>query len=220
MTGERQEVEDEVNKLSLEFRERMTGFVTLDDPVDYETSFRQGRKADTRCDVSLTIRIPDMDEFVQDPKARADAEGYVDCPKLGGQLSVEKGHFNLLVDVIPSYQKFKDLRYRLLVRDPNGNHLTFSGVKFVDDTGIIYMWRDTTKLFTKIFWGDVAEGDEDKAKLAAVGILRLKSLELVKTLASVRCRPPGLGSWIRGNWLYFKLFAKRLWQVYGLTSTR
>lgn len=209
-----------MSALSFKFDERMTGFITLDETVDYETGYKSGRNADTRCDVVLTVKILDMDAFVSDPKATADVTGYVDCPELGGRCQIEKGQFNLLVDVIPAYKKFKDLRYRLLFRDKDGRALTFSGVKFVDNNGIFYMWRDTTKLFTKIFLGDVPEGDEENAKPIGAGILHLKILDFAKTMTTFRSEPPGFGSWLKGNWLYFTLFAKRLWQVYGLSPAR
>ena len=206
--------------LSLEFSERMTGFVTFGGRIDCETGFQQGRKENTRCDISVAINIDDIDAFVRDPNAEAIATGYVECAKLGGRCVVEKARFNLLVDVIPHRREFKDIRYRLLICTPIGRSLTFSGVKFVDDHGIIHMWRDTTKLFTKIFEGDVSGGDEDEAKIVATGILRLPFVALLKSLVSFHSNPPNLASRLRASWRYLKFFARRLWQVYGPIQLR
>lgn len=204
-----------MSELSLKFDEQMKGFVTRDVTNDCETGFRLGRKQDERCNVSLTISMPNMKAFVSDPQSLGEVAGQVDCSLLGGRCSIEKGQFNLLTDVVEGLQHFKDIRYRLLIRDPEGHALTFYGTKFVDDNGIFYIWRDTTKLFTKIYKGKVEQGQEENAELVALGILHVKLLDFVKTLGSFDCNPPDFRSRITGKWLYFSLFAKRLWQVYG-----
>jgi cholesterol oxidase len=207
-------------KLSLCFSERMQGFVTLGASTDFDVAYRQGRASQTPCGFSLTIDIDDVDGFVRDPNAQADATGYLDCPALGGHCAVEKATVNLLVDVINRRHNVKDMRYRLHFRTPQGRALTLSGVKYVDNDGIVHVWRDTTKLFTRVFEGDVERGDEETATVVACGILRLGVWDFAKLLASFRSRPPSFSSWLRAATRFGVFFAKGLWQVYGLKFSR
>jgi cholesterol oxidase len=201
--------------VSLLFSEKMAGFVSFDSTLDYDAGFRRGRLSQTECSVSLVLQIVDVDLFLRDPESRVVVTGYVDCPKLGGRCVVEKGLVNLLVDVVHRRHRFKDFRYRLLFRTPAGAHMTLSGVKFVDDDGIIHLWRDTTKLFTKLFEGDVAMRDEDHATVVAVGILRLSLLSFLKMMLLARSAPPTPAAWIKGMYRFLRYFIGSLWQVYG-----
>jgi cholesterol oxidase len=209
-----------MDRISLLFSESMKGFVSFNSGIDYEAGFAQGRKEDTRCSVSLVLEVIDVDAFVHDPEAKAGVTGYVDCPRLGGRCVVEKGTVNLLVDVVRRRHRFKDFRYRLLFRTPAGQQLTLSGVKFVDDDGIIHMWRDTTKLFTTIFEGDVSRSDEDHATRLAVGILRLHLFAFLKMMLLVRADPPTSAAWLKGTWRFLRYFVASLWQVYGWSGAR
>jgi cholesterol oxidase len=206
--------------ISLRFSETMTGFVTLDSSIDYDSGFRQGRDDDNRCAIALVLEIVDVDAFLRDPLARTNAMGYVDCPKLGGRCPVERGTVNLLVDLIPRRHRFKDFRYRLVFRTPTGRRLTLAGVKFVDNDGIIHLWRNTTKLFTRIFEGDVARDQEDHAAVVAAGILHLHLLAFLRMLMLARSAPATPVAWIKGMTQFLWYFGRSLWQVYGLGKGR
>jgi cholesterol oxidase len=208
---------DEVHtkRISLLFSEEMNGFVSFKRGIDYETGFQQGRKGDTRCGVSLVLEVIDIDAFLGDPEAKVGVTGYVDCPQLGGRCAVEKGTVNLLVDVVHRRHRFKDFRYRLLFRTLAGRQFTLSGIKFVDDDGILNIWRDTTKLFTTIFEGDVSKSDEDQATAIAIGVLRLRLFAFLKMMMLVRSDPPAAGAWLKGMWRFLRYFVGSLWQVYG-----
>jgi cholesterol oxidase len=201
--------------ISVAFDESMNGFVAFGPPLDYQEGFARGKEDETRCGVALTITVPDIAVFTTDPKTEARAEGHVLCPLLGGACVIERGTFNLLVGVIPHRPAIKDMRYRLVFRTPSGRLMTLVGVKFVDDDGIFHMWRDTTTLYTKIFEGEVAPADEHSAVPAATGILRLRPLPFARQLLSFRSNGPTLLSRLVAIFRFVKLFAARLWQVYG-----
>jgi cholesterol oxidase len=201
--------------ISVAFDESMNGFVAFGPPLDYQEGFARGKEDETRCGVALTITVPDIAVFTTDPKTEARAEGHVLCPLLGGACVIERGTFNLLVGVIPHRPAIKDMRYRLVFRTPSGRLMTLVGVKFVDDDGIFHMWRDTTTLYTKIFEGEVAPADEHTAVPAATGILRLRPLPFARQLLSFRSNGPTLLSRLVAIFRFVKLFAARLWQVYG-----
>jgi cholesterol oxidase len=204
-----------IDPVTVAFDESMNGFVAFGPPMDYAAGFARGREDETRCGVALTITVPDIAFFTQDPNTEARAEGHVNCPLLGGACVIEQGTFNLLVNVIPHRQNTKDMRYRLVFRTPSGRQMTLVGVKFVDDDGIFRMWRDTTTLYTKIFEGDVRKADEPGAVVVASGILRLTPLSFARQLLTFRSNGLTLPSRLAAMMRFVKLFAVRLWQVYG-----
>jgi cholesterol oxidase len=201
--------------ISVAFDESMNGFVAFGPPLDYQPGYERGKADETSCGVALTITVPDIAVFTTDPKTEARAEGRVECPLLGGSCVIEQGTFNLLVGVIPNRPAIKDMRYRLVFRTPSGRLMTLVGVKFVDDDGIFHMWRDTTTLYTRIFEGDVPPADERAATPVASGILRLRPLPFARQLLSFRSNAPTLASRLVAIFRFVKLFAARLWQVYG-----
>ena len=76
--------------VNLQFTEEMKGYLTFsDNPLDYLESFEKEKKNNYFM-FHLTIIIPDVDFFVNDPKETGKAEGYVECPKWGGKFNVEK----------------------------------------------------------------------------------------------------------------------------------
>jgi cholesterol oxidase len=201
--------------ISVLFNEEMDGFVAFGRAADYRAGYERGKEDGTRCGCALLITVPDIDVFARDPDAEARAEGQIDCPVLGGACVIEKGTFNLLVDVIPHRLNVKDMRYRLVFRTPSGRRLTLVGVKFVDDDGIFRLWHDTTTLFTRIFEGEVGKADESAATVIASGILRLRPLPFARQLLSFRSNGPTAWSRVVAIFRFVKLFAARLWQVYG-----
>lgn len=201
--------------ISVAFDESMNGFVAFGPPLDYQEGYARGKEDETRCGVKLTITAPDIDLFTSDPNTEAQVAGEVLCPLLGGASVIERGTFNLLVGVIPHRPAVKDMRYRLVFRTPSGRLMTLVGVKFVDDDGLFRMWRDTTTLYTKIFEGDVSWEAERKAAPVASGILRLTPLSFARQLLTFRSNGPTLVSRLVAIFRFVKLFAARLWQVYG-----
>jgi triacylglycerol lipase/cholesterol oxidase len=201
--------------ISVAFDEAMNGFVDFGPPTDYRTGYARGREDETRCGVVLTITAPDIAVFTSDPKTEARAEGSVDCPVLGGVCVIERGTFNLLVEVIPHRPRIKDMRYRLVFRTPSGRLMTLVGTKFVDADGILRMWPDTTTLYTKIFEGDVPPEGVQGATVVAVGILRLTPLSFARQLFTFRSNGATLMARLGAMLRFGKLFAARIWQVYG-----
>ena len=132
------------------FTEQMKGFVALgvDDP---QTGHEQGRSNKDRMMFELTISVDDVDRFVAEPGHQGSATGYVDADLLGGRLDVERGWFNLFVQDDDPDQR--QMRYRLWLRGPGGNPMTFTGVKEVRDEAGLDVWRDTSTLYVKILDG-------------------------------------------------------------------
>ncbi len=128
----------------------MKGFVALGD-LDPETGHERGKASRDRLMFELTIAVDDVDRFVEDPGHLGSATGYVDSDLLGGRLEVERGWFNLFVET--DDPDARQMLYRLWLRGPGGNPMTFTGVKLVRDEPGLDVWRDTSTLYVRIFNG-------------------------------------------------------------------
>jgi hypothetical protein len=195
----------------LRFRERMGGWVSFD-VRDYNSALIAGRRADNRCSATVVIEIDDLDAFERAPVRRARLAGAVNCPQLGGRLEGEDGEFTLFAPA-PDARRRRVL-YRLFARDSEGRPLTFSGFKLVEDDPNHDVWRDTSRLLTRILAGHVRQDSEldDDHRVVATGILRLTPLGLTRCLLTMRGRP---GMRVRAPLRYQRDFARALLQVYG-----
>lgn len=195
----------------LRFTERMRGWVSFE-VRDYNSGLIVGRRADNRCSVKLDVEIDDLQRFRTGPLMRARLLGTVDCPQLGGRLHGEGGEFTLFAPA-PNPRRRRVL-YRLFARDPDGRPLTFSGFKLVEDDPNHDVWRDTSRLLTRILAGHVSQESEldDDPRVLATGILRITPLAFAQCLLSMR---GGRGMRVGAPFRYQSDFARALLRVYG-----
>ena len=149
---------------SVRFTEEMLGHVTFGE-LDFARGAQPDRDGSTAFKFHLTIEVADIESFSHDPLRPATAVGWVACDALGGKLKVERGWFNLFVDVEPGV---KHMLYRLWFSDGVGHPVTMTGFKLVKDDAGFDIWKDTTTLFTRVLQGHVPEGGgrrRDRARL-------------------------------------------------------
>ncbi|MDP2710727.1 MAG: GMC family oxidoreductase [Solirubrobacteraceae bacterium] len=200
------------NPASLEFTEKMRGFITFGE-ADFDKGYRKGKKSKTKCMFHLTITMDDIERFVADPNRQGSAEGYVDCDALGGKLPVSKGWFNLFVDGDPDDdgKERKLMKYRLLLQDGAGHPITLNGYKEVKDDPGFDLWDDTTTLFTHILAGHV-EPDQPDSEVVATGILKVLPADFAVQLTTFRVDPAHR---VDALARFSKLFAGNLWDTFG-----
>jgi hypothetical protein len=203
----------------LRFSERMRGWVSFE-VRDYNSALVAGRRAHNRCSAKFDIEIDDLERFRRGPISRARLLGTVSCPQLGGRLDAEDGEFTLFAPA-PEPRRRRVL-YRLFARDPDGRPLTFSGFKLVEDDPNHDVWRDTSRLLTRILAGHVPQDSEldDDPRVIATGILWITPLGLARCLLSMR---GGRGKRVRAPLRYQSDFARELLRVYrgrALPSTQ
>jgi hypothetical protein len=201
----------------LHFRERMRGWVSFE-VRDYNSGLIAGRRAHNRCSAKFEIEIDDLERFRTGSRARL--LGTVTCPQLGGRIEAERGEFTLFAPA-PDMRRRRVI-YRLFGRDPDGRPLTFSGFKLVEDDPNHDVWRDTSRLLTRILAGHVPEDSErdDDPRVLATGILWITPLGLARCLLSMRGGP---GKRLRAPVRYQSDFARELLRVYrgrALPSTQ
>jgi pimeloyl-ACP methyl ester carboxylesterase len=202
---------------SVRFTEEMKGYVTFGES-DYERGGREGRKSGTRLMFHLTIEVDDLDRFTTDPRREATAEGWVGCDALGGRLPVEKGVFNLLVDV--EDPATKRMLYQLFFRDGAGHPVTLTGHKVIRNDPSADVWPDTTTLYTRLLQGHVDASDERGAQVVASGIIWISPLDFLKQLTTFRADGPSQISRITALGRFGALFMGQLWHVYARRAVR
>jgi hypothetical protein len=195
---------------TVRFTEEMLGHVTIG-----ETDYARGANA-ARADAAafmfhLTIEVEDIESFEHDPLRPATAVGYVHCDQLGGRLPVERGWFNLFVDVEPGV---KHMLYRLWIHDGVGHPLTMTGFKVVPGDAGFGVWQDTTTLFTSVLQGHLAEADDDAAQKLAVGVLRIRMRDFAKQLTTFRAGGPTLGRQLGALVRFGVIFVQQLADAY------
>jgi cholesterol oxidase len=186
----------------------MAGFAAFD-IADPEAGAAAGQAAGNRLMFHLTIVIDDVDHFIDDPMERGRAHGWVGCDMLGGRLPVERGDFNLFVDVGSGH---KQMRYHLRFRDAAGHPLTLVGRKEVIGGPLTKVWAETTTLYTTIVRGHPAEGEE--APVVAAGVLHISPAAFARQVTTFRVaggewqgRPAAMARFAR-------LFVGQLWEVF------
>jgi len=204
------EVHDALTRL--QFTEDMKGYVGLGE-TDFQRGFKAGHDRGTFLHAHLTIKVDGVNRFVTQPRHEAAVEGTVSCEELGGDLPIESGTFNLLVDE-GDYTR-KRMLYRLHVRDSAGNPLTLSGFKEVRDDPGFDLWSDTSTLYTRIYRGAVDAGGEEGAEVVATGIIRIAMLDFLKQLTTFRVEGPSLSDRAAALGRFGRLFLGKLWDVYA-----
>jgi cholesterol oxidase len=191
----------------------MKGYVTFGE-TDYDRGADRSRPGCVYFMFDLTIRIENMDNFLDLPEHEAPADGRVQCETLGGQCRVEKGVFNLFVDVTRPAER--RMLYRLFLRDAAGKPITMSGFKAIKDDGIDHGWRDTTTLYTRLYAGHVSAPEEAGAEILAAGILIIRKMDFIHQLTTFRVGGPTLPARASGARRFGQFFLGSLWDVYGI----
>ena len=195
---------------SVRFTEEMLGHVTFGE-LDFARGARPNRDGSGAFKFHLTIEVEDIEAFGNDPLRPATAIGWVECDALGGRLPVERGWFNLFVDVEPGV---KHMLYRLWFRDGAGHPLTMTGFKVVKDDAGFDVWKDTTTLFTRVLQVHVAEGDDDAATVIASGIIIIRARDFAKQLTTFRMGGPSIGAKVGALAKFGVIFMQQLAEAY------
>ena len=197
---------------SFEFTEKMRGYVAFEQ-TNYKDGFEAGKRDGIALMFKLTIRAMDIDAFCSSPQHQAEAIGYVECAQLGGQRPVERGVFNLFVDTADLNKK--EMRYRLFFRDGEGNQLTLSGFKSIQDNVGPDIWADTTTLYVNVFSGWIEHDQEASGQTVAIGMLHILPLDFAQQLTTFRADGPSFQVRTAAFEKFGKVFLGSLWEVYG-----
>ena len=197
---------------TLTFSEEMKGFIAFGE-TDYYSGFKHGSTSGTFLMAHLSVKVNGIDRFITEPEHVASVEGYIECEKLGGNLLVEKGVFNLIVS--EGDPTSKKMLYRLYFCDETGCPWTLSGCKLIRDDHRFDILNDTTTLFTRILRGHVGSEDEAHAEIVASGIIRIHFLDFLKQLATFRVEAQNDFDKAAVLARFGVFFLGKLWDVYA-----
>ncbi|MCB0412871.1 MAG: alpha/beta fold hydrolase, partial [Bdellovibrionales bacterium] len=210
---------------SLQFTETMRGFfsenknsLSFSQLTDqFSSCYDLGKNLNYPLDFTLTIKIQSIDAFCNDPDLQANAEGVIQCPRLGGELAVKKGLFNLFVRPSSSieFNAAKEMHYLLHFLDKNGEQKTFFGFKVVDREDFVDIWPETTTLYTCIFDGFLSTAPQKNQIPSFVGILKIEVKDFIQQLQSFKTNQKDLSSRASVLAKFLSLFAGNLWEAYA-----
>jgi predicted patatin/cPLA2 family phospholipase len=196
----------------LRFTEEVQGYVGFG-VTDFHRGFDQGRIDEIHLEACLSIQIDGVNRFITRPGHQASIEGEIRCDRLGGRLPIKVGVFNIFVDQGDPTRK--QVIYRVVFDDAQGNPLTLAGFKDLhDDPGMDFM-SDITTVFTRIYRGEVSSEAMETAEVVAAGILRGGMIAFLKQLATFRVEGPTLADRVSTLNRFGAFYLGRLWDVYA-----
>jgi cholesterol oxidase len=194
-------------RVSLEFTEHLTGFVSMSVHDGYAEGYEDAREDGARVDLELTIHYDDIQAVLDDPKREARITGTVLAPELSTHpLIVTEGRFTLL-DPDPSRVETWHMRYRMTLLSEEGRRYLFEGHKEIGTHAARHAWTETTTLYTRI--GE-ADGSEP-----GTGILHLKPADFTRLVRSIKI--PDAPRRKQGEYrrAFLELFAHEMVHIYG-----
>jgi hypothetical protein len=162
------------------FDERMDGYLASSeqgpsDRADYLAAYRDAKRAGGPCHFEATMLIRDIAAYVRDPEHRARMSGTFHWGPVG-EAEIRDGEFQLFVKIPDT--GVREMRYRFTFDGPEGEPLTFTGVKWMKTKGRVNTWSPSTTLYSRI---ERADGST-----AWSGILKIGAKETLKLFRSAR----------------------------------
>jgi cholesterol oxidase len=202
-------VRDETRPVTLQFSERMTGFLTPT-TADFAPAAEEARQRGHGATAIYGIMSPDLDAMIADPDRGARLTGTVHLAALSPDpMTIFDGTFNLFVNV-EGQNSHKRMRYRYGIAALDGKQYHFDGFKEVRDDRGLDVYADTTQLYATVRAGS------ESGPIVAKGVMKINAqdvVNLVKTMDAVDHHgQPSVAQRAR----FGQLFAGDLWDVYGL----
>ena len=168
---------EEAKKVGLRFTETMAGYLA-EGVGDYEEGERVGQRQNNDLSFEVTIQIEDVEDFCKLSGRKARLEGVVSYRPLGQNLPIRDGEFSLFRADEETGKRH--MTYSFAFTGSDGNDYFLHGYKVIyDDPGQIDMLEDMTRLFTRIYMRQAADGPS-----IGSGILRFPVRSLPSMLAS------------------------------------
>jgi cholesterol oxidase len=162
------------------FDERMEGFLAPCEREpsgreDYRAAYSQARHAGGACHFEATMLMEDVAAYVRDPEHRAKMSGSFHWDAIG-EVEMRDGEFQLYVKNAET--GIREMRYRFTFDGPDGEPLTFVGVKWMRPKARVNTWSPSTTLYSRV---ERADGG-----VAWCGILTIGVKETLKLFRSLR----------------------------------
>ncbi len=187
----------------IEFDETMSGWFAASDE-DPEIAAGMGQRDGTKLIMNASVRIPDIDAFLEDPNHAGELSGQISYPPLGIELPSTGGIFNLFSPT--EMPGTRHMVYELALTTDDGP-LYFAGHKVVRQDEGFDVWSDTTTLYSRLHRGAGKSGE-----VIGAGILRLGVGDLMRLLSTLK---PTSGDGAADVLKFGKMFFGELWDIYA-----
>lgn len=200
---------DKAEHTGVQFTEKMTGYFSPSEKHDYEKALAVGRNEQSSFEFTLTITIPDIDAFVEDPNHRAGMFGTVRANRLSeAPMTISNGQFKLFVKHV---EKVKRMCYDMILHTEEGRNFFFSGFKEIEDERGPDMWSDTSVLYITLY-----DGEGPEAPVLGKGILHIEITDFTKQLGTMKAiHPKSTRDAVSAIGKFGKLFAGNIWESYA-----
>ena len=196
----------------LHFIEVLKGYVGFG-ATDYRLGLDQGSRENSSLELQLAVDIEDVDRFVTMPEHEASIGGAIVCERLGGKLPVVRGTLNLFIDQGDPTRK--KVTYRISFSDASGNPFTLSGLKELREDPGDNALREPTTVLIEIWRGSSTPPLNESTEVAAMGIVRVGTLDLLKQLITFRVQGPTLADRVSTLTRFGAFYFGRVWDVYA-----
>jgi cholesterol oxidase len=199
---------DQPRPATLQFSERMTGFLTPS-TAEFAAAADEARGRGHTATAVYGIMSPDLDAMIADPDRTARLTGTLHIPALSPDpMTIFDGMFNLFVNV--EGKTHKRMRYRMKLEAVDGKQYYFDGYKEVRDDRGIDVYSDTTELYATVH-----ENDKD-GPVVAKGIMKISAEDVLNLIKTMSAHDREGKSSVLERARFGKLFIGDLWDVYGL----
>lgn len=201
----------EGGSVRITFTESMRGYATAAHTT-FADGYADGKKSGASLSINVSVVIPDLAHFLDEPAHVGTLNGELDCSLLGGLCPVQSGVFKLLPDTADLDRKV--MYYQLYALTPQQEPVTFVGVKQVQHDALFDLWHDTTTLYVNIYRGHIDPDKSAQATLWITGIIGLRMADFIRVLGTLRATTPDGRTSMAGLARFGRFFAGRLWDVY------
>jgi cholesterol oxidase len=181
--------------------------------TEFAAGFEQGESKSTALALHLDICIEDLDQFLTLPEHRATLQGSVECERLGGKRTIDRGTWRLLVDSGDITQK--QIQYEMSFHDGSGGFVVLTAAKSLTDRSRARSWHEISTAYATLSRSVEGENRAQTAETIAAGIVKSSVLHDLEQVASIRVDAPTVGARVHALSRFGAFYFGRLWDVYA-----
>lgn len=175
-----------LDRLSLEFREAMAGFLAVGE-TDPQKGAERGRSENAALRFDVRIGIDNLGGFLRVFEHAADLTGTITFAALGGTFAIRDGRFNLFT--VDPQTGVRQMTYAFRFTASDGQTYYLQGHKTIhDDPSTFTPVKDMTTLFTIVY-----RGEDEHGRVYGAGELYFPLADAPALIASMKVE--GTTSW-------------------------
>lgn len=163
----------------LRFKETMWGYFS-EGLEDFEEGYKKGEESNNKLQFWVTIDIENIEDFIKISGRKANLTGKISCSKIGKNLEITKGEFNLFQTAQTTGERRMTYEFYFAGNDDKRYYL--EGYKIIyHNPGKIDVLEDITTLFIRIY-----RVINNEMKQFGSGILKYNLTDLPTMITSMK----------------------------------